>query len=161
MGWGCVFGNDNYSDIIKNNTLSIEDKRKFVLKRFSECVDNLQSTYELKYEYLKEEKYRLQNYLESNHGLRPENGYLFVRGHDLHSFLIYNFFSPVKLALKEMRKDEIKSKTFGEERGNAIGHYHNLLKNFEGDYIRKVNYIQDSSNTIAQRIADDVRIAFG
>ncbi len=57
--------------------------------------------------------------------------------------------------------DTIKSKTFGEERRNAIEHYHNLLKDFEGDYIRKVNYIHDTSNPITQRIAEDVRIAFG
>ncbi len=66
LGWVCIFGNGIYSDIIKNHKLSLADKRKLVLKRFSERTDSLQSGYELKYESLKEDKYRLQNYLESN-----------------------------------------------------------------------------------------------
>ncbi len=160
LGWAYVFGNDIYSDIIKNNALSIEDKRILVLKRFSGIVNNLQSKVERKYENLKEEKYQLQNYLESDYGLNPDNSYLFVRGHDLQSFLLYTFFAPVKLALVRRHIDDIKSKTFGNERRIAIEHYHNLLKDFEGDYIRKVNYIHDTSNTITQRIADDIIIAF-
>lgn len=151
-----VFGNDHYADILSDRTLSLESKRQALIERLTERASQLADDYNANYNALLQSRSDLEQELHSQCGLTPDNAYLFVRGHNLHDFLIHNFFNPVHTYLKNEHEKEIRAHTVGPDTGNSINHYHKLLKNFDRDYIHRTAFTHDPVNLIAARIKTDI-----
>lgn len=159
-GWTYIFGNDHYSDILKDGTLSIEGKRLAILSRFKEKAVMLRAQYECTYPALIGDKETLEEYLQSGYDLNPENAYLFVRGHNLHDFLMHCFFNPVRTQLIKFHEDDIKAHNEEQEIQNLMNHYKKHLKHFDRDHIHKVAYLDDETNHFTKEIVKDIQRIF-
>lgn len=159
LGWDYIFGNDHYKDIHNDKSLSVQGKHMATLERFSVRVNQLINDYENNYSDLKQSCTRLETDLRAKYNLSPVNAFLFVRGHNLHDFLMHNFFKPVYTNLINLHKSEIRAKTSGRETGNALNHYTKLLKDFNKDYLYRNAYFTDSSNLI-KKIKTDIDSIF-
>lgn len=160
VGWNEIFGNGHYADIRNDRTLPIERKRAAILERFANRANGLAKQYAATYPQFKQTFENLRTTLNSDFGLSPDNAYLHVRGHNLHDFLIHNFFKPVEHIVRNLHRDEIRAHTNGAETQNAINHYKSLLKDFELDYIHRISYMYDISNPVASRIKQDITAVF-
>lgn len=159
-GWKYIFGNDHYSDILKDSTLSIEAKRNAILNRFEEKAKDLRNQYEGEYPNLIGDKAALEAELRSTYGIQPDNAYLFVRGHNLHDFLMHCFFNPVRSHLIKLHQDEIKAHNEEQEIQNLMNHYKKHLKQFDRDHIHKVAYLNDDTNPFTKAIINDIQNIF-
>lgn len=160
LGWDYIFGNGHYNDIHSDGSLSVQGKHTAILERFLYRTKLLKNDYERNYSELKQSYVRLENALIAEYNLSQDNAYLFVRGHNLHDFLMYNFFNPVYTNIINLHKSEICAKTSGIETGNAIKHYRNLLKEFSKDYIYRNTYFADPANLISVKIKTDIDAIF-
>ncbi len=160
IGWDYVFGNGHYNDIHNNKTLSVEEKHRAILERFIARTSELVTDYKDAYPQLIPARQDLEVYLKSDFDLTPQNAYLYVRGHNLHDFLIYNYFTPVQNYIKKLHEDEIRAHTTGKDTFNAIHHYHNLIKDFDRDYIHRHSYLEHLDPAIAIRLQEAIAAIF-
>ena len=140
-GWDLIFGNAHYGDILGNHNMPIDAKHKAILSRFSERSKELLHRYEVDYPQLLPSYSKLKDELHNECNLVPKNAYLYIRGHNLHDFLLHNFFNPIQIYLKTLHEAEIRAHTTRKEINNAIRHYNKLIKDFGRDYIHRVSYI--------------------
>lgn len=161
IGRNHIFNNEHYNDIHNDHALSIAEKHNAVLERLSNRATELVNNYEKDYPELIQSRDNLEIYLRETCNLSSEVAYLFVRGHNLHDFLMHNFFNPVYSQLVESHKAEICAHIPGTETKNALDHYKKLRKDFSKEYIHRHSYIIDidshpSAISIMERIRTDI-----
>lgn len=156
LDWNLLYGNGHYADIHSDNSLSLEGKRTAILNRFRTRGETETKQYARTYPELVAVMESLKSTLHNAIGLTADNAYLYVRGHNLYDFLTHNFFEPVQNYLRGKHEAEITTHTTGSDTGNAIRHYHKMIKNFCNHHILRTDFINDSGNPITQRIEQDL-----
>lgn len=87
--------------------------------------------------------------------LSPDNGYLFVRGHDIQHFLLKTVLEPVHKIAKNKHLQEIKqSNASPQDKTNRIEHYLHLVTDMEE--MLNLNYDYKHYSPIFQWIKQDI-----
>lgn len=160
VDWTFLYGNRHYAGIRNDNALSLEDRRTAILDKLNERALILTAQYSQNYPELVAAKESLKTTLRNSIGLTADNAYLYVRGHNLYDFLIHNFFEPVQSYLRIEHESEIRAHTIGSDTGNAIRHYHKVIKDFGSHHIFRTDFMNDEGNLITQRLKQDINAVF-
>ncbi|MDE6742075.1 MAG: DUF4435 domain-containing protein [Muribaculaceae bacterium] len=155
-GWDYVFGNDHYNDILTDHALTVEGQRHAVLNLFQERSRQIVDDYDRRYSVYRNDYEVLKKDLADKYKLSPENAYLFVRGHNLHDFLMHCFFNPIRNSLIIDHKNEIRSHNVGIEIQNQINHYNKHITAYKRDHLHKTAYIEDQTNVLTSTIGADI-----
>ena len=152
VNWDFVFNNGLYNPIINDRNLTLENKRREVMRLFAVRCREITEDLERRYGHLTAEREELEVELKGEKGLKPENAWLFMRGHDLFEFMLYTFFGPVKDYLYGKHVNEIRENTQGSETGNAMKHYNNECGDFKNNFLSRRNYMADPHHFIIAQI---------
>lgn len=146
--WSETLGNNSFQAIISDTSLTTEQKRTQVISNVRALAAQAESSYTAANPDLSSDREALKTDLETNYGLRPDNAYLFVRGHDLFSFVHYTFFTPLENKLQKEHINEITNSLPQEEIDVAINHYRNITKKFKNEHMALHAFLSDSSNRV-------------
>lgn len=155
-GWAYVFGNDHYKDILADNTLSIKGQQSAIADKFELRARERVDYYNGRYPGEITDREHMKNHLFCRYQLSPTNAYLYVRGHDLHEFLMHCFFKSVKDELIEDHKKDIIARNTSHEISNQLNHYKKSRMDFSKNHLRKVDYLDDPDNVLAKDIKNDI-----
>ena len=100
---------------------------------------------------------QLESELRNGHGLTPEDAYLYVRGHNLHEFIIHTFFYPIEEMLQQEHKQEITAHLTGKSINEGMEHYNRVSKSFAKQYLLRHSYTNPSCSPVIRRICGDIR----
>lgn len=151
-GWDYILNNNHYAAILNSTGDPIPRKRTGMLELMRQRAADLVLDYEMRYPHLITPRQNLRIYLTGHYGLSSENAYLFVRGHNLHDFLLQNFYRPIFRADIKSHTEDIRNNTVGADTASAINHYKAMTVPFERIYIHRTDYLSDPANPLTQRM---------
>ena len=159
-GWDSILNNRHYEAILNSTGDPLSRKRTGMLAVMRQRAVDLVHNYETRYPHLITPRQNLRLSLTGHYGLSSENAYLFVRGHNLHDFLIQNFYRPIFRADIKSHNEDIRNNTVGADTASAINHYNTLAVPFELIYIHRADYLSDTTNPMTQRLQAAIDVLF-
>lgn len=151
-----ILGKGIYDDILNDKNTDLQFKREAVLKRLEEKCEAMVSGCKT-YRDLEQPRAQLESELRNGYDLTTENAYLYVRGHNLHEFIIHTFFNPIENILQQEHKHEICAHLTGKSINEGMEHYNSVSKSFAKQYLLRHSYTNPSCSPVIRRICGDIR----